>query len=156
MSNKLLVLAAACVLGATGLAAAQAGAPVSMSAQDVVATRQSALDMSAAAFGGMKGVIDAGADVKGQAFAAKGLARWAKQLPSMFPAGTGADSGVATKAKAEIWTDRAGFEKAAADYAAQTQKLAELAEANDKAGFAAQWATVRQSCGACHDGYRAK
>lgn len=155
MSNKLLVFAAACVLGAVGLAAAEAGQPA-MSAQDVVATRQAAFNLSAATFGGMKGVIDSGADVKGQTFAAKGLARWARQLPSTFPAGTGAEAGVPTKAKAEIWSDRAGFEKAAADYAAQTQKLVELAEANDTAGFAAQWTTVRQTCQTCHDAYRAK
>ena len=70
-------------------------------------------------------------------------------------AGSGAEAGVPTHARPEIWSDRAGFEAKAADYAAAADRLAELAAGDDAAAFAAQWTVVRSSCQACHDGYKA-
>lgn len=155
MSNKLLAAAAACALAAVGVSQAPALAGESGSdAATLIHARQSALMLSAVAFGGMKGTIDSGADVSSQAFAARALARWAHTLPTLFPAGTGKASGVTTKALDTIWSDRAGFEARAAEYAAAADKLSELAQANDKAGFATQWGVVRQACSSCHDAYR--
>ena len=155
MSNKLLAAAMACGIVAIGLgqAPAQAADPAA-DAATLIRARQSALMLSAVAFGGMKATIDSGGDVSSQAFAARALARWSKALPSMFPSGTGKASGTPTKALDAIWSDRAGFDARAADYAAAATKLAQLAEANDKPGFAAQWQVVRQSCSGCHDVYR--
>jgi cytochrome c556 len=143
-----------CAVGAAG--AQDAGPGVSMQAADVVAGRRAALNLSGAAMGGMKATIDAGGSVRSQAMAAGGVARWARALPGMFPAGTGmADLPEgATNAKAEIWTDRAGFEAKAASYAAEAQKLADLARADDAAGVAAQWTVVRATCQACHDSFK--
>lgn len=156
MSNKLLAASAALALGAFAIVQAPAMAgDGGLDAQATIKARQAAFHLSAGAFGPMKAAIDSGADVKPFAFGAKGLARWARTLPSMFPAGTGPDAGVPTKALPSIWSDRAGFEARVAEYAAAADRLAELAEANDKAGFAAQWMTVRQSCSNCHDSYRA-
>lgn len=142
------------LLCAVGAAGAQVAPPIS--AQEVVAGRRAALNLSGAAMGGMKATIDAGGSVRGQASAAGGIARWARALPGMFPGGTGmADLPEgATNAKAEIWTDRAGFEAKAATYAAEAQKLADLARADDAAGFAAQWTVVRATCQACHDSFK--
>lgn len=147
------------LLCAVGAAGAQDGPPgVVMPAQDVVAGRRAALNLSGAAMSSMKATIDAGGSVRSQAFAAGGLVRWSRALPGMFPAGTGmADLGEgATNARPEIWSDRAGFEARAADYQAATQRLAELARADDAAGFAAQWTVVRGACQACHDAYKAE
>ncbi len=155
MSNKLLAAAAACGMLALGMGQVPARAADNVAdAATLIRARQSALMLSAVAFGGMKATIDSGADVSSQAFAARALARWSKTLPSMFPAGTGKASGTPTKALDVIWSDRAGFEARAADYAAAATKLAQLAEANDKPGFAAQWQVVRQACSSCHDVYR--
>lgn len=155
MSNKLLATAGFCAVAALALAQWPANAADNApDAATLIPARQSALMLSAVAFGSMKGAIDSGGDVSGQAFAAKALARWAHTLPSLFPAGTGKASGVPTKAKDEIWSDRAGFERRAAEYAAAADRLAELAQANDKAAFAAQWTAVRQACSNCHDAYR--
>ena len=155
MSHRLLWLAAAGAIGAAALAQAPAAArEPGIDAAAVIRARQSAYMLSAATFGGMKPVIDAGGDVKPLAFGAKALARWARTLPTLFPAGTGAEAGVPTKARPEIWSDRAGFEQRAAEYAAAADRLAELAEANDKAGFAAQWTATRQACSNCHDRFR--
>lgn len=155
MSNKLLAVAAVLALSAGGLATVPAAAFDGLDAQGVIKARQASFHLSAGTFGPMKAAIDSGADVNTFTFGAKGLARWARAIPSMFPAGTGAEAGIPTKAKPEIWSDRAGFEARAAEYAAAADRLAELAQANDKPGFAAQWAVVRQSCSNCHDKYRA-
>jgi len=156
MSNKLLAVSAALALGAFVMAQAPALAGAGgLDAEATIKARQASFHLSAGAFGPMKAAIESGADVKPFAFGAKGLARWARAMPSMFPAGTGPEAGVPTKALPAIWSDRAGFEARATEYAAAADRLAELADANDKAGFAAQWMTVRQSCSTCHDSYRA-
>ncbi|RZJ04795.1 MAG: cytochrome c [Brevundimonas sp.] len=121
----------------------------------VIQGRQAALMLSGVAMGSIKASIDAGQPSATQAFNTRALARWAHALPGLFPAGSGAESGVRTKAKAEIWSDRAGFEAKAAAYAAAADRLAELSRGEDAAAFAAQWTEVRASCQSCHDVYRA-
>lgn len=126
---------------------------IKLDPETIISGRQSTFLLSGALFGGMKGAIDRGDDVKTQAFAARAIARWAKTIPAMFPEGTQSAS---SKALANIWTDRAGFEAKAASYAAEADKLAAMAAAGDKAGFATQWTVVRGTCSACHDSYRSK
>lgn len=118
---------------------------------DVIAGRQAAFRMSGALVGAMKGAIDRSDDPKTQAFAARALAGWARAIPGMFPAGS---SSAASGALPLVWSDRAGFEARAADYAAAAAKLADLAKAGDKPGFAAQFGEVGKACKACHDTYR--
>jgi len=120
-------------------------------ADQLIAARQAGFKLQGAAFGGMKGVIDAKGDVKTQAFAAGAIAAWARALPGLFPAGS---DGGTTKALPTVWSDRAGFEKAAATLATEAAELANIAKAGDQAGFAAQWGVVRGACSACHDKYR--
>ena len=120
-------------------------------ADQLIAARQAGFKLQGAAFGGMKGVIDAKGDVKTQAFAAGAIAAWARALPGLFPAGS---DGGTTKALPTVWSDRAGFEKAAATLATEAAKLADLAKAGDQPGFATQWGVVRNACSACHDKYR--
>jgi cytochrome c556 len=120
-------------------------------ADQLIAARQAGLKLQGAAFGGMKGVIDAKGDLKTQAFAASAIAAWARAMPGLFPAGS---DGGTTKALPTVWSDRAGFEKAAATLATEAAKLADLAKAGDQSGFAAQWGVVRGACSACHDKYR--
>lgn len=127
------------------------GPSSAMSPEQAIAARQAAFALSAATFGGMKGAIDRQESVRTQVFAARALAKWANALPSMFPEGSGEG---ATRAKPEIWTDRAGFEAKAAAYAAAATTLAEKAAADDAEGFAAQWQAVRETCGSCHTAYR--
>ena len=143
-------LAGSALLLGTAVASAS-GKPQAGSAADTIAGRQAAYRLSAAVFSGMKGAIERGDDVKTQAFAAGALAGWAKAIPGMFPAGTDI---APSNALPTVWSDRAGFEAKAADYAAAAAKLAELAKAGDKAGFAAQYAAVGKTCGACHSGFR--
>jgi cytochrome c556 len=152
MRHITLALAGAALLLGSAIASARSSNAVTLDSKDeVIAGRKAAFLLSAGVFGGMKGAIDRGDDVKTQAFAARGLARWAAAIPGMFPAGSSSD---ASDALPVIWSDRAGFEARAAAYAEEAGKLADLAKAGDKAGFAAQWDVVRGTCSACHDTYR--
>jgi len=156
--RKRLGLAAVLVMAGAGLAMAQdamaQGAAVSMPADTIIAARQAGFDLQAGNVIGMKAAIDGSGDVKGFKDAAKALSAWGHVIPGMFPDGT--QTGHDTKAKAEIWSDRAGFEKASENFWVQADKLAVLAEANDKAGFAAQYTATTQACGACHRNYRVR
>ena len=123
--------------------------------EGIIKGRQAAMMLSGVAMGAMKSAMDAAQPPATQRFNTRALARWAHAVPGMFPAGTGAEAGVQTNAKAEVWSDRAGFEAKAAAYAAAADRLAELAAGEDAAAFTAQWTVVRSSCQSCHDVYKA-
>jgi len=122
-------------------------------ASGIIQGRQAAMMLSGVAMGSIKASIDAQQPPSSQRFNSRALARWAHAVPGMFPAGS--DTGAPTHARAEVWSDRAGFEARAADYAAAADRLAELAAGEDAAAFSAQWTVVRQSCNACHTAYKA-
>jgi cytochrome c556 len=132
-----------------GAANAQGGGPA-----DIIKGRQAGMMLSGAAMGAIKVGIDANTPLQNQRFNARAIARWAHAVPGMFPEGTGPDSGLQTGAKPAVWSDRAGFEAKAAEYAAAADRLSELAQGEDAAAFSAQWAVVRQSCQSCHDSYK--
>ena len=58
-------------------------------AVDAIAARQASLDMSSITFRSMGDAMKAGREAKSQGYPAAVLAKWAKALPRMFPAGTG-------------------------------------------------------------------
>jgi cytochrome c556 len=144
-------LAGSALLLGTAVASASGSKPVAADPGSTIAGRQAAFRLSGALVGSIKGAIERGDDVTSQAFAARAIAGWAKALPGMFPAGS---DGAPSNALPTVWSDRAGFEAKAADYAAAAAKLADLAKAGDKPGFAAQFAALGKTCGACHSGYR--
>ena len=134
---------------------AGAGEQATDAAAGVVAARQAAFEMSGVTMGAIKAGLDSGAATQTLRFPTGALANWAEALPALFPAGTGLDDlPGSTRAKAEIWTDRAGFEARAAEYAAATGRLRDAVAADDAALAATEWAAVRASCGSCHEAYR--
>ncbi len=137
-------------VGMAGMARAADTTPIK--SDDVIAARQAGFDLQQGVFAEMKAVVDAGGPVKPLTDGAKGLSSWGHIIPSMFPDGT--QTGRNTKAKAEIWSDRAGFEKASANFYAEAEKLQKTAEADDKDAFAAQFKATGAACGACHRAYR--
>ena len=148
--KRIITAAAIGLAGMVGVTRAQAPP-----AEEVIKGRQGAMMLSGVAMASIKGAIDAGQPLASQRFSTRSLARWAHAVPGMFPAGSGPEAGVPSNARAEIWSDRAGFEARAADYAAAADRLAELAAGDDAAAFAGQWTAVRATCQACHDGYKA-
>lgn len=146
---------AAIMIGLLALAGGASAQQSSSPANDIVAGRRAAFAMSAVTVGAIKTGIDSGAPLASQGFAVGALKKWTHALPGLFPSGTSmTDLPDATNAKPDIWTDRAGFEAKAADYAAAVDRLSELAQANDVEGFNAQFGVVRAACSACHTAYR--
>lgn len=76
------------------------------------------------------------------------------QLPTWFPRGSGQEARPKSEAKANIWTDAAGFSAAAANMQVQVSKLNQLAAAGDIAGVKAQARATGGSCKGCHDKFR--
>lgn len=67
----------------------------------------------------------------------------------------GSDKGE-TKAKAEVWSDAAGFEKKRAAMFEAMDKLAEAGKGGDQGAIKTAFGAVGQGCKGCHDNYRAK
>jgi len=63
-----------------------------------------------------------------------------------------------TRAKAEIWSQRADFDKALADFVKHSQALAQTAatQAPGSDAFKAAAGAVAQDCKGCHDTFRGK
>src|SRR5256885_253443 len=127
-------LLAGAVLAVIGLAA-EAGAQ--SPGFDVIVTRPNGQDLVGAVAAGMKRTVAAKEEVKPYADGAQAISRWALQFPSLFPPGS--DKGHDTKALPAVWSDRAGFEKAASNLSEEAAKLAAAAKADDKAAFADQF-----------------
>jgi cytochrome c556 len=140
--TKKLVLAAALAFVTAGIGAAYA------EGFDPIATRQAGQDLLAADFAGIRAVVTAKGNVKQLDKPAAAMARWMEQYPTLFPPGS--DKGDNTKAKPDIWSDPAGFKKAADDLVAAANKLAMLAKADDAAAIPAQVKVVGAACIACH------
>lgn len=119
---------------------------------DVIETRQAGQDLLAGDFAGIRGVVAAKGDVKTLELPAKAMARWARQIPTLFPKGS--EKGHDTKATAAVWSDPAGFQKIAIDLADASDKMAELAKAGDADRLAAQIKVAGAACAACHKSYR--
>ena len=151
-------LAAALLAGCAANLAADGGGSAALdsveglSPAQLVAARQAAFHMSGAAMGQIKAAIDRGADPKSQAYAARGVMRWARALPTLFPESTRTIA--PTRARPEIWADKPDFEAKAAAYAEAAAALAAAAESGDKEAFAAQHVATAATCKACHDLYQ--
>lgn len=139
-------------LVAAGLATAAVAAEVSFKPEDVVKARQGGMALAGGVAAAMKAGVAAGTDPKVFEDGAEGLVKWAEIYTSLYPDGT---QGIAdTQAKAEVWTDRAGFEKANAAFLAASKNLAAAAKSGDKAAFATAFTEEGRTCGGCHRAYK--
>lgn len=59
-----------------------------------------------------------------------------------------------SRSKPEIWSDWAGFSKAADDFAMATAAVVPAAESGDPAAIGAALGEVGKTCGGCHQPYR--
>src|ERR1700760_234772 len=85
-ASGVMGLVAIAALSAGGLASAR---DARLSAEQFIAARQASYDMSAVTNGSMQTAMKAGREAKTQVYAATVLGKWARALPSLFPAGTG-------------------------------------------------------------------
>lgn len=86
---------------------------------------------------------------------AQRIADHAPQILNWFPEGSGPDSGVRTRAKAEIWSNPEGFGTAAARFIATAEEFNIIAGTGDLAAIRAAQADLGPSCRNCHDQFRA-
>lgn len=88
---------------------------------------------------------------------AREIAATAKQLPALFPKGSGRGdlSDKETRALPKIWSDWPGFENASTALVVEAGKLAEFAKAGDRGLVADQAAALgKAGCGGCHKEFR--
>lgn len=144
--RKVVLLGAMAMLATAG--SARADGP------NLIELRQVGMSLQSGDFAGIRAVVAAKGDVKTLEAPARAIQRWAAVIPSVFPQGT--ETGGNTKALPTIWSDMAGFQKAAAALGDASAKLVELAKAGDAEGVEAQIKLVGATCGACHNAYKAK
>jgi cytochrome c556 len=139
--------------GLAALACCVAGVAIARAEIDAIGVRRAGMALQGSALGAVKLAVDAGAEVKSFAGAGSAMSAWSKQIPGLFPPGT--DKGD-TKALPAVWSDSAGFAKAAVALGAAADKLTAAAKADDKVAFAAAFKDVGDACGTCHKTYREK
>ena len=138
-----------------GLVAGISGVAWAQGAADAVAQRQAGFKAIGAATGEVKKMMDAGGDLTTVAAKASEISAFAKRIPALFPAGSGAESGVKTRALPAIWENRSDFDANAGILGTAADKLAMALKANDKVATAAAFTAMTGQCGACHRPYRA-
>jgi cytochrome c556 len=91
-------------------------------------------------------------DLAGVATKAGQASEALKKAAVLFPAGTGRETVQKTRAKPEIWTQRAEFEAAMTKLVAETDATGAAARSGNLDAVKAQWLKVAEACGACHGG----
>jgi len=76
------------------------------------------------------------------------------QMPTWFPKGAGQEARPQSEARADIWTDAAGFSAAVATAQEQAARLQQLAANGELAALKAQAREADAACKACHTRYR--
>ncbi len=61
-----------------------------------------------------------------------------------------------TKAKPEVWSDKAKFDKAMETMQGEISKLAQVAKGGDMGAIKTQFGATGKSCAGCHDDFRMK
>jgi cytochrome c556 len=92
-----------------------------------------------------KGLIAANADK---------IKVFSSQLPTWFPKGSGAETGVKTAAKPEVWTDAEGFAAAAERFRTEGATFDDTAHGGDLDAIKAGARALGGACKNCHDKYR--
>jgi len=83
---------------------------------------------------------------------AAGASENLKKLEQLFPPGTGRDVAPKTRAKPEVWTNRAEFDAAFKNLIDATNTLADAAKKGDVEKVKVQWQATAKACGGCHGG----
>ncbi len=128
-------------------------APVAVFAQDVIKNRKDDMQILRKSVGAVKAVVDGKDGPEAAAAPAQAVADVGKRLLADFPPGS--DQGD-TKAAALIWSDRAGFEAAVANFNTAAGALLVASNAKNLDGIKSAFDGVGRTCGACHDKYRGK
>jgi cytochrome c556 len=142
---------AALIIGASGIAVAQAA----RTPAQTVEYREAQLRRLGAAFKAVNDQSRASSpDFAAIRSNAQTISALAAEFPTWFPAGTGPAAGLDTKAKAEIWSNSAGFADEIRQLQAAAQNLATASAGTDRAAISASARSLGQRCASCHTGFR--
>lgn len=150
-----LPLMTACV--AVGLLASYAAFAASPAVTSAVKARQASYKEIGGAFKSINDELKSGApDMNSVKPLARDIASRAALLPKYFPKGSGPESGLKTRAKAEIWKDNATFVKLQTDMIAAARSLDAAAASGNAASLGAARTALGGTCKSCHDRFRAE
>ena len=126
--NKLLLCVA--LLGMGGIYGARAEDPPATVADDLIATRQADMAIQTSLLEAIMMAIGADADIMSLKDAAGAIEALGTAIPELFPEGT--ERGHNTRALPAVWSDRAGFEKAAANLTEAARRMANAAATDNR------------------------
>jgi cytochrome c556 len=122
--------------------------------EDMIKYRQAVMKSQGGHMGAaaqiLKGKVDFGSDLE---YHAAALAASSAGLTKLFPKDS--DFGV-TRAKPEIWTNRAEFEKASNDAEKAGHAFLAAVKSNDQSGVAKAFSDLAEACKGCHKKFREK
>ena len=149
------------IIAAGVLCASLAGVVYAQTAEELVAKRRAEMIVIGKANGGIGAVGRMPAATPDQINAIKGEADKIVAAfdtvkdPAMWAKGSGVGDGIAgTKAKAEIWTDPAGFKAAMDASIAAAHALKAATDSGDIAKVKTGQAALQGTCGGCHSKFR--
>lgn len=149
------------IVAAGILCAGLAGVVYAQTAEELVAKRRGEMIVIGKANGGIGAVGRMPSATPEQINAIKGeadklVAAFEKvKDPALWAKGSGVGDGVqGTKAKAEIWSDPAGFKAAMDASVAAAHALKAATETGDIAKVKTGQAALQGTCGGCHSKYR--
>jgi len=139
-----------------GMAVAAAGtAYAQLAPKDAVSVRVNAYRETGAAFKNINDQLKSGSPVKiMMRSSARTIAGAARDQHTWFPAGSGPEAGVKTKAKPAIWTDTAGFGAAQARFQREADLMVKVVETGDATQMQKQAKALGQACASCHSKFR--
>ena len=139
------------LIGTAGIAAAQQKGPA-----DVIKARQEVMKGLGAAFKIVNDQLKTEAPDKAAiAEAVKKIADASKDVGTRFPAGTGTEAGVKTRAKAEILSQGADFKASADTFVAVSAKYLQVVSAGNMDAIKGEAKSMGDACGGCHKKFRA-
>ena len=143
MNRRLLIMA---LLLTGGLQGAQADA-----LEDLIVARKAGMEAQSVQLAAITQAIIVNADIRQFAATGDAIAAWSKDIVDQFPSGT---DGHGSEARPAVWSDRAGFENAAAKLGEAAQVMAKAAASGDQADFMRAYRGMLLACAACHVIYR--
>jgi cytochrome c556 len=142
--------AALALLGTAAVSASETKAVGAPDAATAIADRQAGMKKMGGFLQSARGVLQGGGDVKPLAAGADEVAAFAKAIPGLFPEGSLEGS----KAKPEVWTNKADFDAKAEALADAAAKFSAAASAGDTAAAGAAMGEVGGACRGCHMTYK--
>ena len=153
-SNPVRILMAAALLAALTAAVAQEKPP--SKAEQAIKYRQSVYKVILWNFGPVAAMAQGKIPYDAAEFArrAERVATMAPMLLEGYPEGTASEPGIKTRARPEIWENKAEFEKLMHDMENKTAALATVAKEGDFDKSKAAFGDAAGACKACHEKFR--